>query len=181
MEWIPIVLAVFKGSVLIIGMFYAIKWHHDQDKKVKDEGAERQSSTEMRFFVTMIIALALSVIGIVYAGCWGNAADGGRGGALGCALTFVMCIMGRSDAQTALTEAGAAQGGVHGEPDSATLGEALDQLAILKAQIGQLQASFLARLESVEREKIYLGVASAVSAIAWRFGDTAAAWLNFGS
>jgi hypothetical protein len=184
MEWVPIFLAIFKGSVLLIGMFYAIKWHHDQDKKIKNEGHGWQSPTEMRLFVTMIIALALSLIGIVYAGCWGNAADGGRGGALGCTLTFLMCIVTKTNAKMALTDrlgqASAAQSGVHAEPDSVTRSEALDRLAILKVQAEQLHAAFLARLESAEREKIYLSVASIVSAISWKFGDTAAAWLNFG-
>jgi len=35
MDWIPIVLVTFKLLVLAIGMFYAIKWHYDQGKKVK--------------------------------------------------------------------------------------------------------------------------------------------------
>ncbi len=184
MEWVPIVFAIFKGSLLVIGMFYAIKWHHDQDKKAKDEAGGLQSPTEMRFFVAMIVALALSVIGIVYAGCWGHAADGGWGGALGCALTFLMCIMNTSSAAAILPDrqgqAKAAQGGVHGEPDPALPAEAPDQPATPEIQAEPLQAAFLARLESIEREKIYLGIAGLASAISWKYGDVAASWLNFG-
>ncbi len=172
MEWVPIVFAIFKGSLLVIGMFYAIKWHHDQDQKAKDEAGGLQSPTEMRFFVAMIVALALSVIGIVYAGCWGHAADGGWGGALGCALTFLMCIMNTSSAAAVLPDrqgqAQAAQGGVHSEPATPAI------------QAEPLQAAFLARLESIEREKIYLGIAGLASAISWKYGDVAASWLNFG-
>jgi hypothetical protein len=32
-DWFPIVVLPFKVLVLGIGMFYAIKWHHDQAKK----------------------------------------------------------------------------------------------------------------------------------------------------
>ena len=33
MEWIPVVFVIFKALVLGTGMFYAIKWHRDQEKK----------------------------------------------------------------------------------------------------------------------------------------------------
>lgn len=32
MEWIPVFLFTFKILVLGIGMFFAIKWHYDQDR-----------------------------------------------------------------------------------------------------------------------------------------------------
>jgi hypothetical protein len=35
MEWIPIVFIVFKATILFTGMFFAIKWHYDQDRKEK--------------------------------------------------------------------------------------------------------------------------------------------------
>jgi hypothetical protein len=35
MEWVPIVFIVFKVLVFGTGMFFAIKWHYDQDKKDK--------------------------------------------------------------------------------------------------------------------------------------------------
>ncbi|MEY4413076.1 MAG: hypothetical protein RIQ53_369 [Pseudomonadota bacterium] len=35
MEWIPIGLFTFKIIVLGVGMFFAIKWHHDQAKNKK--------------------------------------------------------------------------------------------------------------------------------------------------
>lgn len=35
MAWIPVVLGTFKAVVFCGGMFYAIKWHHDQGKKAK--------------------------------------------------------------------------------------------------------------------------------------------------
>lgn len=35
MDWVPIVLITFKVLVLVVGMFFAIKWHYDQGKKGK--------------------------------------------------------------------------------------------------------------------------------------------------
>lgn len=35
MDWIPVVLVTFKVLVFGTGMFFAIKWHHDQGKKKK--------------------------------------------------------------------------------------------------------------------------------------------------
>jgi heme/copper-type cytochrome/quinol oxidase subunit 2 len=78
MEWIPIILLFFKLSVLFIGMFFAIKWHYDQDRKDEDNGP--QFPSEMRLFAAMLVALALSLIGIVYAGL-GQRGRRGRGGA----------------------------------------------------------------------------------------------------
>ncbi|WP_199171559.1 MULTISPECIES: hypothetical protein [Luteimonas] len=45
-DWVPIVLMVFKVLVLGVGMFFSIKWHHDQAKKdaqdKKDEEARKR-------------------------------------------------------------------------------------------------------------------------------------------
>jgi hypothetical protein len=141
MEWVPIILVIFKGSVLAIGMYYAIKWHHDQDKKAGDE---RVLPREMRVFVAMLGVMAMAVIGIVYAGCWGKAADGGFGGALGCAVALIFSLLP-------------------------------------KPRVADDPAQLLLALASVEREKVYLGIAGAVSAIAWKYGDVAAGWLHFAS
>lgn len=42
-EWFPIVFFIFKVGVLGIGMFYAIKWHHDQAKKDEQEKKDAQA------------------------------------------------------------------------------------------------------------------------------------------
>ena len=46
MDWVPIVFITFKVLVFGTCMFYAIKWHHDQGKKAKDEVSKRQGLTE---------------------------------------------------------------------------------------------------------------------------------------
>jgi hypothetical protein len=46
MDWVPIVFITFKVLVFGTCMFYAIKWHHDQGKKAKEEASKRQGLTE---------------------------------------------------------------------------------------------------------------------------------------
>jgi hypothetical protein len=38
MEWVPIFLIIFKVIVLGAGMFFAVKWHYDKDRKAQKEG-----------------------------------------------------------------------------------------------------------------------------------------------
>ena len=37
MEWIPVGLVIFKLVVFGTGMFFAIKWHYDKEKKAREE------------------------------------------------------------------------------------------------------------------------------------------------
>lgn len=46
MDWVPIVFIVFKVLVFGTCMFYAIKWHHDQGKKAKEEASRSPMPTE---------------------------------------------------------------------------------------------------------------------------------------
>ncbi len=43
-NWFPIVFFPLKILVLGIGMFFSIKWHHDQDKKKKALESERAAN-----------------------------------------------------------------------------------------------------------------------------------------
>ncbi|WP_394005066.1 hypothetical protein ACF3M1_08140 [Luteimonas sp. WGS1318] len=47
-DWFPIVFIVFKVVVLGTGMFYAIKWHHDQAKKDAREKQEQEARDAQR-------------------------------------------------------------------------------------------------------------------------------------
>lgn len=38
MDYIPVFLIIFKAIVLGSGMFFAVKWHYDQDKKINKGG-----------------------------------------------------------------------------------------------------------------------------------------------
>ncbi len=46
MDWVPIVFITFKVLVFGTCMFYAIKWHHDQGKKAKEEASRLQMSAD---------------------------------------------------------------------------------------------------------------------------------------
>ena len=46
MDWVPIVFITFKVLVFGTCMFYAIKWHHDQGKKAKEEANRSAVPTE---------------------------------------------------------------------------------------------------------------------------------------
>lgn len=46
MDWVPIVFITFKVLVFGTCMFYAIKWHHDQGKKAKEEASRPPMPTE---------------------------------------------------------------------------------------------------------------------------------------
>ena len=46
MDWVPIVFITFKVLVFGTCMFYAIKWHHDQGKKAKEEASRSQMPAE---------------------------------------------------------------------------------------------------------------------------------------
>ncbi|MCD9095398.1 hypothetical protein LU699_06695 [Luteimonas fraxinea] len=45
-DWFPIVFIVFKVVVLGTGMFFAIKWHHDQAKKDAQEKKDAQGKRD---------------------------------------------------------------------------------------------------------------------------------------
>ncbi len=46
MDWVPVVFITFKVIVFGTCMFYAIKWHHDQGKKAKEEARLRKEAVE---------------------------------------------------------------------------------------------------------------------------------------
>lgn len=45
-DWFPFVFFPFKILVLGVGMFFSIKWHHDQAKKEEREKRERDGSRD---------------------------------------------------------------------------------------------------------------------------------------
>ncbi len=58
-DWIPIVLVIFKALVLGTGMFFAIKWHYDQEKNEKEKRAVLRGVGKLAAF------FVLSVLGLV--------------------------------------------------------------------------------------------------------------------
>jgi hypothetical protein len=63
MDWIPIVLVTFKVLVLGTGMFFAIKWHHDQGKKEKEQ--EKGALLRAGGKVAAVFVLSLVGLGLV--------------------------------------------------------------------------------------------------------------------
>jgi hypothetical protein len=61
MEWIPVVFFTFKFLVLGIGMYFAVKWHYDQGRKLKDKRALLRAGGK----VAAIFVLALVLLGFV--------------------------------------------------------------------------------------------------------------------
>lgn len=60
MDWIPIVLLVFKVLVFGTGMFFAVKWHYDQETKV----GKKERRAMLRASGKAAAALVLSLLGL---------------------------------------------------------------------------------------------------------------------
>jgi hypothetical protein len=62
MDWIPVVFVTFKALVLGTGMFFAIKWHYDQEmKKGKDKRAVLGAAGRL----AAVFVLALLGVGVL--------------------------------------------------------------------------------------------------------------------
>ena len=186
MDWIGTFFYVFKVSIFLIGMGFAIRWHYERDLNGAVGEANLRSPSELRLFMAMIAVCGVSFLGVVYAACSGEYSEGGNGGAIGCASLFTLSLMSllskpRVEMVPNSDHGQASQEQLNSlpEPNPATLIEGSDQLAGLKSQTERLRAALVARLASAEREKVYLGVAGFISALAWKFGDIPAAWLDF--
>jgi hypothetical protein len=66
MEWIPVVFVTFKALVLGTGMFFAVKWHYDQGKKLNGRRAVLRAGGKVAaVFVLAILAVALITFVII--------------------------------------------------------------------------------------------------------------------
>lgn len=59
MDWVPIVFITFKVLVLGTGMFFAIKWHHDQGASSDRAHMIRVTLWCAGYIVAVVIGLAL--------------------------------------------------------------------------------------------------------------------------
>jgi hypothetical protein len=108
------------------------------------------------------IAVVMSIGGIVYAAVHGPLTDGGLGGALAVALTFLVFFADRGTAAAALQARlpGPFQGG----------SEAAD--------LARLRNAIASMLDWQRKERFHLMVSSVLGTLAWAFGDKLAAWLH---
>jgi len=67
MDWIPTVFFTFKFLVLGVGMFFAVKWHYDQElKKGKEKRAVLRAGGKLAaVFVLSLLALGLVTFGLI--------------------------------------------------------------------------------------------------------------------
>lgn len=59
MDWVLVVFAAFKGLVFATGMYFAIKWHYDRERKGTDGRALRRAGAK---FVAVFLLLLLVVL-----------------------------------------------------------------------------------------------------------------------
>jgi hypothetical protein len=62
MDWIPAVFVIFKLLVLGTGMFFAVKWHYDQEMK---KGKDKRTVLRMGGKLVAGFVLSLLVLGLV--------------------------------------------------------------------------------------------------------------------
>ncbi len=134
-------------------------------------------------WLTAIASIVLSLLGIVYAVHCGHASDGGRGGAVGCMLTFLIFFLGRPTPNRVLSDPVEIAAGKQ-EPDplialpAASEAELIAQAEAVKFEVGRVRGAVAAMLDLAAREKVCLSVASVASTFFWGFGDLIAAWLG---
>lgn len=61
MDWVPIVFGTFKVLVLGTGMYFAIKWHYDQEEKGERGAVLRAAGKMAAAFVLLLLCLGLLV------------------------------------------------------------------------------------------------------------------------
>ena len=65
MDWVLILFVVFKGLVFITGMYFAIKWHYDREKKGLDRRALLRASGKIAaLFVLLLVVLLFLTFGL---------------------------------------------------------------------------------------------------------------------
>ncbi|MGJ7565621.1 hypothetical protein ACSFBM_17345 [Variovorax sp. GB1R11] len=66
MDWVPVVFVTFKVLVFGTGMFFAIKWHYEREKKQKDKQSAvlRAGGKVAAIFVLSLLGLSLLTFGL---------------------------------------------------------------------------------------------------------------------
>lgn len=64
MDWVPIIFATFKIVALGTGMFFAIKWHYDQGKKIGRRAALRATAKVAAIFMLAVLVLGGVTFGL---------------------------------------------------------------------------------------------------------------------
>lgn len=115
--------------------------------------------------LVLVLSLAFSAGGIVYAIWCGSAPDGQRGGAVAVAISFLALFAARAT-PTEVLEVTDARGRLvveHGTPEQ---------------RIGLVRTAVAAMLDSQRLEKVYLTWSSVTGTVVWGFGDVVARCLG---
>ena len=64
MDWVPIIFGTFKVAALGTGMFFAIKWHYDQGKKIGRWKVLLASAKMVAIFLAAVIGVGLLAFGL---------------------------------------------------------------------------------------------------------------------
>lgn len=57
MDWVPVIFVTFKVLVLGVGMYYAIKWHYDQEDRGERAAVLRTGGKIAAVFVVSLLCL----------------------------------------------------------------------------------------------------------------------------
>lgn len=65
MDWVLIVFVLFKSLVFVTGMYFAIKWHYDREKKWADRRALLRVGAKFgAVFVLLLVVLLILTFGL---------------------------------------------------------------------------------------------------------------------
>lgn len=122
-------------------------------------------SQERILKLVLATSVAFSFGGVAYAVCFGQAADGARGGAIAVAVSFAALFAARSTPEDVveLRDAG---------------GRRVVDAGTTQERIGILQTALATMIDSQRLEKIYLTWSSTIGTLTWGFGDVVARWLG---
>ncbi len=65
MDWVLVVFVLFKGLVFVTGMYFAIKWHYDREKKWADRRALLSMGAKfVAVFMLLLLVLLILTFGL---------------------------------------------------------------------------------------------------------------------
>lgn len=123
--------------------------------------------------VTFALVLACGVIGVLFAVWFGTASDGGRGGAVGVALSLAILFSGPPP-DTSLNPGENTPATRLRDPLKQKPGELEARVDQLEEDVVTLRNTGAAGRDWDKSEKLWLAAASAAGTLFWGFGDLAA-------
>lgn len=64
-DWVLVVFVLFKGLVFVTGMYFAVKWHYDQEKNGAGRRALLRAGAKLlALFVVLLLGLLIFTFGL---------------------------------------------------------------------------------------------------------------------